>query len=137
MKTSGKSEVELKRSANRKMPTGWQDDAEIEEVTEDVSQAGNEMFKCLCAFVDAGGHKWNLTVYLTDTEKGAWLLRRACQARGVVQKYDAQCVDQSDLPGPVRLKVGIEKRKGWADRLKVEDFAARDSSPVVQLRSAG
>jgi hypothetical protein len=136
VQTSGKGDAELLKGARRKkLPTGWQDDAEIEEVVEAISQNDNPMFKCLCSFVDAAGEKWTLTVYLVDRGKGALLLRHACAARGVLAKYDAGSVDQSDLPGPVRLKVGLDKRRGWPDRLKVEDFAPR-VAPVVQLRSA-
>jgi hypothetical protein len=132
MLTSGKSETEL--------PTGWQEDGEIEEVTEVVNRHGDPMFKCPCSFVDATKKKWSLTAHLVDKGKGAWLLRRLCSARGVASLYDAGSVDASDLtPGPIRLKVGIEKgRDGWPDRLRVEDFAPPASdSAVVNLRSAG
>ena len=139
MKTSGKSDAELLKAARpKKLPTGWHD-GDIEEVTEAVSQRGNEMFKCLCSFVDATGEKWALTVYLTDTPKGGLILRHACAARGVLAKFEAGAVDQSDLPGPVRMKIGIEKRPRWPDRLIVEDFAppAAASSVVALHRSAG
>ena len=139
VKTSGKSDAELVKSARRKkLPKpAWYDNGEIEEVTEDVSQAGNEMFKCLCSFVDAAGEKWTLTTYLTDTPKGGLLLRHACSARAVLAKFEDGAVDQSDLPGPCRMKIGIEKgRGGWPDKLKVEDFAASGSVvPLVRAAS--
>ena len=135
MLTSGKSESELVKAAvRRKLPTGWKD-GDIEEVSEDISSKENPMFKCLCSFVDEAQEKWSLTVYLVDKGKGAWLLRRACTARGIASKYDSGSVDASDLVGPLRLKLGIDKRRGWPERLKVEDFAAADSS-VVNLRAA-
>jgi hypothetical protein len=138
VKTSGKSEAELLKTARpKKLPKpGWYD-GDIEDVAEDISKNNNEMFKGTAAFFDAAGEKWTLTFYLTDTPKGGLILRHACAARGVLEKFEAGSVEASDLPGPVRVKVGIEKRKGWPDRLIVEDFAARAASSVVNFRSAG
>jgi hypothetical protein len=131
MLTSGKSESELVKAAGRrKLPTGWKD-GDIEEVSEDVSSKENPMFKSLCSFVDEAGEKWTVPVYLVDKGKGAVLLRRACAARGVADKYDAGRVDASDLVGPCRFKLAIEKRRGWPDRLKVEDFAPRAAAASV------
>jgi hypothetical protein len=59
-----------------------------------------------------------------------------CGARGGV-KYAAGSVDASDLRGPVRLKLGLEKRRGMPDRLKVEDFAPVASSVISLNRAAG
>jgi hypothetical protein len=135
MLTSGKSESELVKAAvRRKLPTGWKD-GDIEEVSEDISSKENPMFKCLGSFVHETQEKWSVPVYLVDKGKGAVLLRRLCAARGVAAKYDAGCVDASDLVGPVRMKLGIDKRRGWPDRLKVEDFAPRAaaSSSVVNF----
>lgn len=143
MLTSGKSDAELIKDARRKKisqnQVGWRD-GDIEEVSEDISQNGDPMFKCLCSFVDAAQEKWSLTVHLVDKGKGAFILRRLCTARGVAAKYDAGSVDASDLVGPVRMKTAIDRRRGWPDRLKVEDFAplASASSVVTPLlRSAG
>src|SRR3954468_11629290 len=115
METSGKSDAELVKAARRKkLPkTPIWVDGDIEEVIEAISQNEDPMFKCLCSFVDEAGEKWTLRVYLVDKGKGAVLLRRACAARGVVSSYDAGSVDQGDLPGPCRLKIAIQKRKGW------------------------
>ena len=141
MRTSGKSDAELLKDARpKKFPKTGLYDGDIEQVTEEVSKNNNEMFKCIVTFDDASNEKWTLTVYLTDTPKGGWLLRRCCAARGVLAKFEAGSVDQSDLPGPVRLKIGIEKgRRGWPDRLIVEDFAppASASSGVQNLRAVG
>jgi hypothetical protein len=137
VKTSGGSEEELKKSASRKLPkAGWYD-GEIEDALETTSQNNNDMFKCTVSFTDAAQVKFTLTTYLLDTPKTGLVLRHACLARGVLAKFEeSRSVDASDLPGPVRVKIGIEKRRGWADRLKVEDFAAVDSS-VVALHRAG
>lgn len=136
MKTSGKSEEELRKAARpKKFPTGWHD-GEIEDAQETTSQNNNDMFRCTVSFFDRDGEKWSLTTFLLDTPKTGLVLRHACAARGVLEKFEAGAVEASDLPGPCRVKVGIEKRKGWPDRLKVEDFAPPSSSSVVNLRAA-
>jgi hypothetical protein len=86
---------------------------------------------------DAAGTEWTLFDYLTDTGKGGLKLRHACAARGVLAQFEAGSVDASDLPGPVRVKIGIEKRRGWPDRLIILDYAAAAASGVVNLRAAG
>jgi hypothetical protein len=135
--SSGKSETELVKAASRKLPKPDWYDADIDEVTEDTSKRGTEMFKAKVPFTDAAGTVWTLFDYLTDTPKGGFRLRRCCAARGVLAKLEAGSVDASDLPGPVRIKIGIEKRRSWPDRLVIEDYAAADSSSVVNLRAAG
>ena len=130
MQTSGKSEAELVKAGRKKKP-GWKNDGTIDEVTDDVSQSGDPMFRVDASYIEAE-ETYKVRVFLVDKGKGAWLLRRLCSARGVASNYDAGSVDGSDLIGPVRLKVGLDRR-GW---LKVEDFAAPGSA-VVNLRSAG
>jgi hypothetical protein len=138
MKTSGRSDAELVKAARHKnLPRPAWVDGEIEEVIEDISQKEKEMFKCRCSFLDAEGEKWTIRVNLVDEGKGALLLRRLCTARGVAEKYDAGSVDSNDLLGPCRMKIGIQKRRGWPDRLIAEDFAPPASSPVVNIRAAG
>jgi hypothetical protein len=51
-------------------------------------------------------------------------------------KYEAGELDQSDFPGPVRVKLGIEKKRGFPDRNVILDYAPSDS-PVVNLRQRG
>ena len=52
MQTSGKSDAELIKAAKpRKKPIGWRD-GNVDEVSEDVSQYGDPMFKCLCSCDD-------------------------------------------------------------------------------------
>jgi len=130
VQTSGKSEAELAKAGRKKKP-GWKNDGNIDEVTDDVSQSGDPMFRVDASYIEAE-ETYKVRVFLVDKGKGAWLLRRLCSARGVASNYDAGSVDGSDLIGPVRLKVGLDRR-GW---LKVEDFAAPGSA-VVNLRSAG
>ena len=131
MQTSGKSEAELATASRQKKP-GWKNDGNIDEVTDDVSQNDDPMFKVECSYSEAD-QTYKVRVFLVDKGKGAWLLRRLCAARGIASNYDAGSVDGSDLIGPVRLKVGLDRR-GW---LKVEDFAAPGSAVVNLNRAAG
>ena len=94
------------------------------------------MFRVKVVLTEAAG-TFFLFDYLTDTDKGGLKFRHCCAARGVLAKFEAGSVDASDLPGPVRIKIGIEKRKGWPDRLIVLDYMAAAASPVVNLRAAG
>lgn len=136
MLTSGKSESELaKEAVTPKLPKPGEYDADITEVVEDTSKRGNEMFKATVVF-DAADRQWTLTDYLVDKGKGGLKFRHCCAARGVLAKFEAGFVDQSDLPGPVRIKVGIEKRRGWPDRLVILDYAAPASASVVSLRAS-
>jgi hypothetical protein len=133
MRTSGKPESVLAKEANRKLPRPDWYDASITEVMEDTSKRGNEMLKATVVF-DAAETEWTLFDYLTDTAKGGLKLRRCCAARGMAAKFEAGFVEASDLPGPVRVKLGIEKRRGWPDRLVIEDYAA-PAAEVVALRA--
>src|SRR5215472_9480444 len=121
MQTSGKSEAELARAVRKRKP-GWKN-GNIDEVTDDVSEAGDPMFKIDASYIEAD-ETYKVRTYLVDKGKGAWLLRRLCSAQGVASKYDAGSVDGSDLIGPLRLKINIDRR-GWS---KVEDFAAAGSA---------
>ena len=78
------------------------------------------MLVATVVFTDLDGAEWTLTDYLTDTDKGGLKFRDACAARGVLDKFEAGYVEASDLPGPVRIKVGVEKRRGCAQILPVE-----------------
>ena len=134
MRTSGQSESELVKAAQRKLSKPGDYDADIPEVAEGESKRGNDMFVATVVFTDADT-EWTLTDYLTDADKGGLKFRNACAARGVLDKFEAGYVEASDLPGPVRITVGVEKRRGWPDRLVVLDYAARGD--VVTLRRAG
>jgi hypothetical protein len=60
-------------------------------------------------------------------------LRHCCAARGaeVLAKFEAGLIEASDLPGPVRVKIGIEKRRGFRDRNVILDYEAVGSAVVA------
>jgi hypothetical protein len=128
MRTSGRSIEKLKEDATHKLPDPKKQDwfdGEIEEVIETTSQNDHAMFKSVVSFVDTTGRIWRWTEYLLDSPKQGWKLYRACVARGCGEKFLAGSVDQSDLPGPCRIKIEIQKQRGWPDKLRVADFAPR------------
>jgi hypothetical protein len=86
---------------------------------------------------DGAGGERIFTDYLTDTGLGSLKLRHCCAARGVLAKFEAGTIEATDLPGPVRVKIAVEKgRGGFAPRNVILDYEAADSS-VVNLRAAG
>src|SRR5271168_4551192 len=131
MKTSGRDEATAAKDANRSLLKLGKYDGVIREVSEYISPGGNETMKCI---VDVAGRTF--TDYLTDTELGGLKLRHCCAARGVLAKFAAGSIEASHLPGPVRVKVGIEKRRGFRDRNVILDYEAVDSS-VVAFEKAG
>jgi hypothetical protein len=138
VRTSGRSEAEAVKAASRKLLKSAWYDATISEASEQQSRRGNDMMKITVVVDDGAGEHRIFTDYLTDTSLGGVKLRHACAARGVLAKFESGLIDQSDFPGPLRVKVGVEKGKGgFGPRNVLEDYAAADSSVVHQLRSAG
>jgi hypothetical protein len=133
VKTSGRSEEEAAKDANRALLKLGKYDATITEVSEYISDRGNETFKCIVVVGDR-----TLTDHLTDTKASGLRLRHCCAARGVLAKFEAGFIEASDLPGPVRVKIGIRKgtRAYPGDRNEILDYEAVASS-VVNLRAAG
>jgi hypothetical protein len=87
---------------------------------------------------DANGDKRTLRDWLTDSALGAAKLRHAVEAVGALVKYDAGEIGPNDFQGRyVRVKIGVEKKRGFAPRNVIEDYATSAVSSVVTLRSAG
>ena len=136
MKTTPLTEAEAQRVSSRKLlPAGWHD-ARITEAIERVSKRGNDTIEITGVVTDAEGNERTLRDWLTNTALGAAKLRHAAEAVGALAKYEAGELDQSDFPGPVRVKLGIEKKRGSPDRYVILDYAPSDSS-VVDLRQRG
>jgi hypothetical protein len=66
---------------------------------------------------------------------GAVLLRHCAEACGSLSQYEQGELLPQHLLGPVQVKIGIRKDRGWPARNVIEDFRAAETS-VVQLRSA-
>jgi hypothetical protein len=136
VKTSGRSEAEAVKAATRKLLKAAWYEAEISDASEQQSRRGNDMMKVTVIVDDGAGGQRTFTDYLTDTNLGGVKFRHACAARGVLAKFESGLIDQSDFPGPLRVRIGVEKGKaGFGPRNVIEDYAAADSS-AVNLRAA-
>jgi hypothetical protein len=137
MKTTPRSEPDAVKAAARTLvPAGWHN-ARIIEAIEKQSKRGNDMIEIACLVPDGNGGERTLRDWLTDSALGAAKLRHAAEAVGALSNYEAGEIGQADFPGrDVQVKVSIEKRRGYADSNKIEDYRAA-SAGVVHLRHAG
>lgn len=135
MRTTFRTEAEAHSVSRRELLSGWQD-ARIIEAVEKPSKRGNDMIVITVIIRDADGNERTFLDWLTDTPLGAVKLRHACEAVGALARYESGEIVQADFPGhDVRVKIGIEKKRGYPDRNLIADYAA-SASPVVALRSA-
>jgi len=135
MKTTFRSESDAIRVSRRGLlSVGWHD-APIIEAIEKASKRGTDMIELTITIADAEGNQRTLRDWLTDTALGAAKLRHACEAVGALTRYESGAIGQADFPGhDVRVKIGIEKKRGYPDRNVIEDYAA--ASAAVDLRAA-
>jgi len=135
MKTTFRSESDAIRVSRRGLlSAGWHD-APIIEAIEKASKRGTDMIELTITIADAEGNQRTLRDWLTDTALGAAKLRHACEAVGALTRYESGAIGQADFPGhDVRVKIGIEKKRGYPDRNVIEDYAA--ASAAVDLRAA-
>jgi hypothetical protein len=135
MQTTPKTEAEARSASRRVMLSGWHE-ARIVHAHEALSKRGNDMIEISVAVVDAEDRTFR--DWLTDTPLGGLKLRHACEAVGALERYDSGEIGAEDFPEghTLRIKIGIEKKRGYPDREVIEDYAASSAS-VVTLRSAG
>jgi hypothetical protein len=139
MKTPAYTEAAAIEASRRTLlAPGWIDGAMIREAVERPSARGNEMIELDVAVPDGRGGERLFKDYLTSTPLGALRQRRACEAVGALDRYDAGAISAADFPGHhVRVKIETEKRRGWPERSVIVDYAAASAASVVTLRSAG
>jgi hypothetical protein len=138
MRTTPRSEADAQKVSRRTLlPAGWHD-ARITEAVEKPSKRGNDMIELVVVLPDADGNERTLRDWLTDSTLGAAKLRHAAEAVGALGRYDDGEIGQADFPGhDVRVKISIEKRRGYPDTNRVDDYAAATAGRVVNLREAG
>lgn len=138
MRVTPKSEAEARNaSRNLLLPRGWHD-GRIDEATEKLSNAGNDMIELTVVVFAPDGSQRTLPDWLTASDRAAQKLRNACVAVGALPTYEAGEITAVNFPGhAVRVKIGVEKRKGWPDRNVIEDYAPAAAGAVVNLRRAG
>ena len=130
MRINPRSVDELKAAASRAaLKTGWHP-AEITEAAERTDKNGDDMIELV---VSIGGRS------LKDWLSGKWSaakLRSCCEAVGAA--YEAGEISQDYFPGrDVQVKISIEKRRGFPDQYRIQDYRAASASAVVPLRTAG
>jgi hypothetical protein len=135
MKTPAYSEADaIEASSRTLLAPGWID-AVIREAVERPSARGNDMIELTVAVPDGRGGERLFKDYLTSTPLGALRQRHACEAVGALDRYTSGEISASDFPGhTVRVKIGIEKKRGYyAPRNIIEDYAVSEAR-VVSLR---
>jgi hypothetical protein len=135
MKTPAHSETAAIEASRRTLlPLGWIDDAMIHAALERPSARGNDTIELDIAVPDGRGGKRPFKDWLTNTPIGALRLRHACEAVGALDRYNAGEISATDFVGhTVRVKIGIEKKRGYAPRNIIEDYAVSEAR-VVSLR---
>lgn len=97
---------------------------EILEAWEKTSNAGNPMIE-LKVQIEANGASRTLPDYLLAKGIRAEKLLHCCIACGLRDKYDSGSVADEDFRGKRgRLRLGLEKKKGFPDRNVIEDYLA-------------
>jgi hypothetical protein len=129
MQVTPRSESDLRKLATSNLLKAAWYDAEIQAAAEGVSSNRNDMIELTVSVPDGSGAGRGLRDWLTDVGRGAIKLRRACEAIGALDRYEAGNINASDFTGKaVRVKLGIQKKRGYPDRQIVEDYAPRQQS---------
>jgi hypothetical protein len=137
MKLNPKSESEVQRLSRRSLLPPGVVPARIVEAVEKESKARRDMIELAVVVTDAAGDERTLRDWLTNSALGAAKLRHACEAVGALAKYESGEIGQADFPGhDVRVKIGVEKKRGYEPRNVIEDYEPADSG-VVNLRAVG
>jgi hypothetical protein len=96
---------------------------EILDAWEKTSNAGNPMIELRVLVSNGNGTSRTLADYLLP--KRAEKLLHCCVACGLRDRYDSGSLTESDFRGKHgRLRIGIEKKKGFAERNVIEDYLA-------------
>jgi hypothetical protein len=130
VRTTPRSEAEIKAASPRKVIKPGLHPARITEASERPDKNGDDMIELV---VDVGGRL--LKDWLSD-KWAAGKLRSCCDAVGAFAAYEAGEISPEDLIGDVQVKIIVEKRRGFPDQNRIEDYRAAAASSVVRLRSA-
>lgn len=98
---------------------------EILEAWEKTSAAGNPMIELKVQVTNGNGISRTLADYLLAKGIRAEKLLHCCVACGLRERYDSGSLSDEDFRGKRgRLRVGIEKKKGYPERNVIEDYLA-------------
>ncbi|OYV38965.1 MAG: hypothetical protein B7Z80_08640 [Rhodospirillales bacterium 20-64-7] len=127
MRIAVHSEAEARRASLRKPLPDGQYLARIVEAFETTSKAGNDMIELRVVVRGKDGDEREFRDWLVGNDRGALKLRHAAEAVGALAKYEAGEIGQDDFPGhDVRVKIIVEKRRGYPDQNRIEDYARHD-----------
>jgi len=102
-------------------------DFEIEDAEEFTSAKGNDTIKLTVRVSNGNGLSRKLTDYILAQRAGK--LRNCCAACGILDKYERGAVNDNDFPGKRgRLKLAIEKKKGYEPRNVVADYLTNEAA---------
>jgi len=136
MRTTFRTEAEAHSASRRVMLSGWHEGRIAEAIEKPSKRSGKDMIELTIIVTDADGNERTFLDWLTDSPLGAIKLRHACEAVGALSRFEAGEIGQADFPGhDVRVKLGVEKKRGYPDRNVIEDYAA-SAAAVIALRSA-
>lgn len=97
-------------------------DYEILDACERKSARNNDMFEITVRISNGNGAAHELTDYLLPSRPE---LLNCCASCGLLDRYNEGLLSADDFPGKRgRLRLGIEKRKGFPDRNQIEDYLA-------------
>ena len=138
MKTTPRTEAEAVKASRRTLLPVGMADGEIREASDQPSKRGKEMITLIVVVRDADGIERELRDFLTDAPVCAVRLRHVSEAVAALDKYENGSIGAEDFPGhAVRVKIGIEKKKGFPDRNVIADYAPPAAARVVNLTRAG
>ena len=134
MKFKPQTEEQASKSERRPLPAGIYD-AEVLEVTETQSKAGNDMLKLkLGVFRPQGGQDW-VYDYITDTSYRLAQLMSAC---GMSEQYQKGEVHPDELEGKsFKVTLKIDPARGeYSERNSVGRYGTSTPKPAAQNKEA-
>ena len=97
-------------------------DYEILDARERKSARDNDMFEITVRVSNGNGSTHELRDYLLPTRPE---LLNFCASCGLLDKYNGGVLSADDFPGKRgRLRLGLEKKKGFPERNVIEDYLA-------------
>jgi hypothetical protein len=136
MKLTPRTEIEAQKVSHRALlHAGWHD-GRITEAVEKPSKRGNDMIELTVIVLDADANERTLRDWLLDSGPAALKLRHAAESVKAMPQYEAGELSQADFPGhDVRVKISIEKRRGFPDSNRIDDYDVATEGHVVNLRA--
>ena len=103
-------------------------------ITEAVQKRNQYKKDMIELSVIVGGR--TLRDWLMGNDKGAAKVRSCCNAVGALDAYEAGEISQDLFPGhDVEVKIIVEKRRGFPDQNRIEEYRPAAASSVVPLRA--